>query len=78
MDSRTELIRFGEQLRQVCEKRGLSVAQVAARTGMGARRVARLEAGLSDPRYAGLRVLCRSLDVEPSMLVAAVDMGDQG
>jgi transcriptional regulator with XRE-family HTH domain len=69
MDERTELIRFGEQLRHVREEQSLSIAEVAARTGMGQKRIARLEAGLSDPRYDGLFALSRGLGVAPSALI---------
>jgi transcriptional regulator with XRE-family HTH domain len=69
MDEHTELVRFGERLRRVREQHGLTIADVAARTAITTKRVARLEAGLSDPQYDGLFALSRGLGVAPSALI---------
>jgi transcriptional regulator with XRE-family HTH domain len=37
MDKRTELIRFGEQLRRVREQQRLTVAELAERSGLSPR-----------------------------------------
>lgn len=69
MDERSELIRFGEQLRRVREQQRLTVADLAGRSNISPTRVAKLEAGLTDPRYDALVALSRGLGVEPSELI---------
>jgi transcriptional regulator with XRE-family HTH domain len=76
MENRTDLIRFGEQLRRVREQQGLTVAEVAGRSSISPTRVARFEAGLTDPRYDVLVALSRGLGVEPSALIPD-DEGDR-
>jgi len=50
MDTRAELTRFGQTIRRVREKEGISVAELAARTGIDAQQISALEAGRFDPR----------------------------
>jgi XRE family transcriptional regulator, regulator of sulfur utilization len=76
MDNRTELIRFGEQLRLVREQQRLTVADLAGRSNISPTRVAKLEAGLTDPRYDVLVALSRGLSVELTALIPD-DEGDQ-
>jgi transcriptional regulator with XRE-family HTH domain len=75
MDERAELIRFGKQLRQVREQQGVSVADLAARSGINPQRIGKLEAGLLDPRYDVLLALARGMDVRASALIP--DTGDE-
>src|ERR1700733_6410718 len=51
MNEQAELIRFGEQFRNVREQQGVSVAELAARTDISERRISSLEAGRLDPAY---------------------------
>ncbi len=76
MENRTELIRFGEQLRRVREQRRLTVADLAGRSNISATRVAKLEAGLTDPRFDVLVALSRGLGVGLTALIPD-DEGDQ-
>jgi transcriptional regulator with XRE-family HTH domain len=77
MDNRTELIRFGEQLRRVREQQRLTVADLAGRSGISPTRVAKLEAGLTDPRFDVLVALSRGLGTRPSALIPSDDEEDQ-
>jgi transcriptional regulator with XRE-family HTH domain len=54
MDTRAELIRFGQTIRRVREQEGISVADLAGRTGIDARKISALEAGRFDPAYDAL------------------------
>jgi transcriptional regulator with XRE-family HTH domain len=63
MENRTELIRFGEQLRRVREQRRLTVVDLAGRSNISPTRVAKLEAGLTDPRFDVLVALSDGLGV---------------
>jgi transcriptional regulator with XRE-family HTH domain len=69
MESRTELILFGEQLRRVREQQRLSVADLANRSNISPTRVAKLEAGLTDPRFDVLVALSHGLGVGLSALI---------
>jgi transcriptional regulator with XRE-family HTH domain len=69
MDNRAELIRFGEQLRMVREQQQLTVADLAERSSISPTRVAKLEAGLTDPRFDVLVALSRGLGVGLSALI---------
>ncbi|MHB8240941.1 MAG: helix-turn-helix domain-containing protein [Solirubrobacteraceae bacterium] len=63
MDKHAELTRSGEQLGRVPEQQRLSLADLTARTGISTKRIARLEAGLSDPRFDALCALSQGLGV---------------
>jgi transcriptional regulator with XRE-family HTH domain len=69
MENRTELIRFGEQLRRVREQQRLTVVDLAGRSNISPTRVAKLEAGLTDPRFDVLVALSRGLGTRPSALI---------
>lgn len=69
MDKRTELIRFGEHLRRAREQQRLTVAELAERSSISPTRVAKLEAGLTDPRFDVLVALSRGLGVGLSALI---------
>ncbi len=77
MEDRTELIRFGGQLRRVREQQRLTVADLAERSTISPTRVAKLEAGLTDPRFDVLVALTRGLGVGLSALIPDDDEEDQ-
>lgn len=76
MENRTELIRFGEQLRRMGEHQRLTVADLAGRSNISPTRVAKLEAGLTDPRYYVLVALSRGLGVGLSALIPEDEEGE--
>jgi hypothetical protein len=65
MENRTELIRFGEQLRLVRQQQRLTVADLAERSSISPTRVAKLEAGLTDPSRILSRPGRRTIRVDP-------------
>ena len=65
MENRTELIRFGEQLRRVREQQRLTVPDLAGRSNISPTR----EAGLTDPRFDVLVALSHGLGVGLSALI---------
>lgn len=69
MDERAELARFGKRFRQVREQQRVSVADLAARTGMAARRIGDLEAGRFDPTYDVMIALAEGMGVRVSALI---------
>jgi transcriptional regulator with XRE-family HTH domain len=69
MDERAELARFGERFRQVRERQRVSVADLAARTGIAAQRIGDLEAGRFDPTYDVMIALAGGMGVRVSSLV---------
>jgi len=69
MENRTELIRLGEQLRRVREQKRLTVVDLAGRSNISPTRVAKLEAGLTDPRFDVLVALSDGLGVGLSALI---------
>jgi transcriptional regulator with XRE-family HTH domain len=69
MDDRVELARFGETFRQVREQQGVTVADLAARTGIAAERIGALEAGRLDPAYDVMIALADGMGVPLSALV---------
>jgi transcriptional regulator with XRE-family HTH domain len=68
MDERAELARFGETFRQVREQQRVSIAELAARTGIDAQRISDLEAGRLDPTYDVLIALACAMGVRVSVL----------
>jgi transcriptional regulator with XRE-family HTH domain len=69
MDERAELARFGETFRQVREQQRVTVANLAARTGIAARRIGDLEAGRLDPTYDVMIALAEGMGVRVSALI---------
>jgi transcriptional regulator with XRE-family HTH domain len=63
------LRRLGETIRQEREHKRLSVAGLAARSGIAARRISKIEAGRLDPRYDVLIALADGLGVQASALM---------
>lgn len=69
MNEHAELLRLGEAIRRVREHQQLSVAEMAARSGIAARRIRKVEAGRLDPTYDVLIALADGLGVRLSALV---------
>jgi transcriptional regulator with XRE-family HTH domain len=69
MEEQDELMRLGETFRQVREQQRVSVADLAARSGIDAQRIDDLEAGRLDPTYDVLIALARGMDVRASTLI---------
>lgn len=69
MDERAELTRFGETFRQVREQQRVTVADLAARSGIAAQRIRDLEAGRFDPTYDVMITLAAGMGVRVSALV---------
>jgi transcriptional regulator with XRE-family HTH domain len=63
MDTRAELVRFGQKIRQMREREGISVAELAARTGVDVRKITALEAGRFDPPFDVMSVLADGIGV---------------
>lgn len=59
----------GEKLREIRRRRGLSQEDLAARSGVSARTISRIETERFEPRAATLRKLASALGVEPSELM---------
>ena len=69
MNEQAELIRFGEAFRRAREWEGLSVADLAARTGIGAHQINALEAGRLDPAFDVMCALADGIGVRLSALI---------
>jgi DNA-binding XRE family transcriptional regulator len=63
------LRRFGSHLRQLREQRGLTIEELAERAQIGARHVARVEAGRGSPSLLWLYAVAEGLNVHPSELL---------
>jgi transcriptional regulator with XRE-family HTH domain len=63
------LRRFGEAVRQEREQQRLSVADLAVRSSIAARRISKIEAGRLDPRYDVVIALADGLGVQASTLM---------
>lgn len=63
MDTRAELIRFGQKIRQAREREAISVAELAARTGVDVRKITALEAGRFDPPFDVMSALADGIGV---------------
>ena len=61
--------RFGERLKALRERRGLTQEALAAKAGVARAYVARLEIGRHDPSLSRLHALARALGVKVSKLV---------
>ena len=77
MDTRGELIRFGQTIRQVREREGISVAELAARTGIDAQQISALEAGRFDPPFDVMIALADGIGVRLSALIPKDREGGQ-
>ncbi len=71
MDRRAELIRFGQTIRQICKREGISVTDLAAGTGIDAQQINAIEAGQLDPPFDVMIALADGLGVRLSALVFA-------
>jgi ribosome-binding protein aMBF1 (putative translation factor) len=69
-DSGPELVFLGQAIREAREEHELSVDELAAKAGIPARRLARLEAGQLDPGYDLLLKLADALSTTPSTFAA--------
>jgi transcriptional regulator with XRE-family HTH domain len=69
MNEQAELIRFGETVRRVREREGVSVADLAARTGIDAQQISALEAGRLDPAFDVMCALVDGIGVRLSALI---------
>lgn len=69
MNKDAELLRLGETFRQVREQQRLSVAELAARTGIDVEHISALEAGRLDPTFDVLLALADGIGVRASALV---------
>ncbi len=69
MNEQAELIRFGQKIRQVREQQAISVAELAARTGVDAMQINALEAGRFDPPFDVMIALADGIGVRLSALI---------
>lgn len=73
-DARTTLLRaLGQRLRTLRSARGITLEETAARAGMSARQVQRVEAGAVDPRLSALMGLAAALEVSFAALLLESD-----
>jgi len=68
MNEQAELIRFGETFRSVREQEGVSVADLAATTGIDAQQINALESGRLDPAFDVMCALADGIGVRLSAL----------
>ncbi|MFJ8003153.1 helix-turn-helix domain-containing protein [Streptomyces fagopyri] len=69
---------FGMHLRRLREARGLTLEELASRSGMSFRGVVYVEHGQRNPSLTTLLNLARGLQAEPSVLLAVFDGRDWG
>lgn len=69
MDTSADLIRFGQTIRQVREREGVSVADLVARTGIDAEQINAIEAGRLDPAFDVMIALAKGIGVRLSALI---------
>jgi transcriptional regulator with XRE-family HTH domain len=69
MDTSADLIRFGQTIRRVREREGVSVAALAARTGIDAEEINAIEAGRLDPALDVMIALAEGIGVRLSALI---------
>lgn len=67
---------FGATVFSLREVRGLSQEELGLRAGVSADTIRRLEHGRFSPSLRTTRKICHGLDMHPSTLLAAVDVGD--
>ncbi|HVS95150.1 MAG TPA: helix-turn-helix transcriptional regulator [Puia sp.] len=63
---------FGRRLSQLREERGLSIAELASRTGLGSGYIARIEAGQQDIPITVIFVLADGLSVPAARLLGTL------
>ncbi|MGC5002639.1 helix-turn-helix domain-containing protein [Streptomyces sp. DT203] len=71
-----ELHAFGMHLRRLREARGLTLEELASRSGMSFRGVVYIEHGRRNPSLTSLLNLARGLQTEPSALLTVFDSCD--
>jgi len=67
---------FGEHMRELREKRGLTQVQLAERCGFPQARISELERGLRSPNLVTMLRLALALECKPSVLMAVFDKTD--
>jgi len=70
-------IALGEAVRVMRERQGLSMTSVASRGGVSTRWIEDVEAGKSNPTWSHLRRLFIGLRVEPTELMALVELAER-
>jgi transcriptional regulator with XRE-family HTH domain len=60
---------LGKNLREARQRLGLTQEDVAARSGVQAGEVSRIEAGKRDPRISTLERLAKAVEVKPGQLL---------
>lgn len=70
MNEQAELIRFGETFRQVREQEGVTIADLATKTGIDPEQINALEAGRLDPAFDVMCALADGIGVPLSSLVS--------
>jgi transcriptional regulator with XRE-family HTH domain len=70
MNEDDELIRFGQKIRQVREREGISVAERAVRTDIEAQKINALEAGRFDPPFDVMIAVADGIGVRLSTLIS--------
>jgi transcriptional regulator with XRE-family HTH domain len=63
------LRRFGARLRELREQQGLTIEALADQAGVGARQIARVEAGRASPSLLWLLDVATGLGLEPAELL---------
>jgi transcriptional regulator with XRE-family HTH domain len=66
---------FGQRLRELRDKAGLSEDQLAERTQLNPSIVTKAEAGQTDPRLSLIECLARGLGVPPAALIEDLAQG---
>lgn len=69
---------LGKAVRMMREEKRLKKTTVASRAGISARWLFEVEAGKSNPTWANLRRLAHGLRVEPTELVARIELVEKG
>jgi transcriptional regulator with XRE-family HTH domain len=69
MNTRADLVRFGETFRQAREQQRVTVADLVARTGIDAQQIGALEAGQLDPAFDVMIALADGIGVRLSALI---------
>ena len=70
------LASFGERLRDLRARRGMSRRLLAGGAGLSERYVAQLESGAGNPSFLVLRALAAALDIPVDTLIAPTDEPD--
>ncbi|HEX7153161.1 MAG TPA: helix-turn-helix transcriptional regulator [Thermoanaerobaculia bacterium] len=67
---------FGERMREIRQKAGMTQVELAERSGLAQTRVSELERGVRSPNLATVVRLALALDCKVSALVAGFDRRD--